>query len=392
MHYCLHSTRQDRRSFRCNALNSLKGSYQSISDSVCREYSVSTADGLSLIMHRITRNEARAPIILLHGLTLTGEMFSLPEIKNLTSFLLEHGFGDIWIPEWRGSGVYSWPAVSDNTPNGESAISYNIDDVALYDIPAIVEAVKAERPGRPVHIVSHCIGAMAVSMADVAGLLCGVDRIVCGNVGLLPHLKGVSWIKALFAADLIEDVLKLDRIPIDPAEINLRTAEAVIQLAANIPKTNCDSETCRLLSFAWGSGDESSVFQHSNLHKDTHDRLNVLFGPSSLSYLRHIKRMIYSKAVVRSSDRVEYIGLPSNYLNSAGRISSPTLLIAGTENRIWYDSIPRYFRFVKDNFPDRPVKLSMIDGYGHQDLFIGKNAADDVFPAIVDFLNGSIAD
>jgi predicted alpha/beta hydrolase len=115
-------------------------------------------DGLELALTRIARPDAKAVVLLLHGLTASSNMFVLPETRNVVDVLLDHDY-EVWLLDWRGSC---------RLPHNESGVSYTFDDVALYDIPPAVAAVRAQIGARPLFVVAHCIGALAFSMSLAA--------------------------------------------------------------------------------------------------------------------------------------------------------------------------------------------------------------------------------
>jgi cholesterol oxidase len=82
---------------------------------------------------------------------------------------------------------------------------------------------------------------------------------------------------------------------------------------------------------------------------------------------------------------VRYRHLPDNYLRDAADITSPMLLVAGQENALFLDSNVLCHERLEQFAPGRH-QLAVIPRYGHADVFIGKNAAHDVFPRFVAFL------
>jgi cholesterol oxidase len=61
------------------------------------------------------------------------------------------------------------------------------------------------------------------------------------------------------------------------------------------------------------------------------------------------------------------------------------LLVAGQENALFLDSNVLCHERLEQVAPGRH-QLAVIPGYGHADVIIGKNAAQDVFPRFVTFL------
>ena len=61
------------------------------------------------------------------------------------------------------------------------------------------------------------------------------------------------------------------------------------------------------------------------------------------------------------------------------------LLVAGQENALFLDSNVLCYERLEALAPGRH-QLIVIPGYGHADVMIGKNAAQDVFPRFLAFL------
>jgi cholesterol oxidase len=91
------------------------------------------------------------------------------------------------------------------------------------------------------------------------------------------------------------------------------------------------------------------------------------------------------RAVKYRPDDPRYTALPDDYLAGAGRIETPLLLTTGNLNRVFTNSNIVCWKRLEEHAPGRH-ELDVIPGYGHQDVFMGKDAAYDVFPRMLDFL------
>ena len=140
------------------------------------------SDGAELGLCRVVPHDGddRPVVLLLHGLTASAVMFTLPETRNLVEVLLDAGY-EPWLLDWRGSC---------RLPHNERRVRYSFDDVALYDIPEAVAAVRERIGDRPLSIVAHCMGALCLSMSMAAGLVPGLTAVVAQGVFLTPK---ISW-------------------------------------------------------------------------------------------------------------------------------------------------------------------------------------------------------
>lgn len=341
----------------------------------CRKhtYILTPAPGVDLQLHRLLRNDRGPAVLLLHGLTTSAEMFVGAEWYGLAEYLLDHGYGDVWLLDWRGSAAYGRQFVHED---------FTVEELARVDLPLALAQMRAVVGSRDIHLIGHCIGAMGAAMALADRRIDGIKSAILANVGLFPRLELGSLWKLLTIPPLAQQALGINHFSVNPADIDLQSAEYLYWAASQAGSNRCDNPTCRLLSFIWGSGHESTIFKHEHLHPKTHDRLHHYFGPVSIHYFQHFRKMLLHAAVV-ADDRHE----PTHYLDRSGQINTPLLLCVGAENRCWYDSIQQYHSLLQQHFPQQSADLFVAPGYSHNDLFMGVAAYRDVFPQLLAFLD-----
>ncbi|MEU4041838.1 alpha/beta hydrolase [Streptomyces antibioticus] len=331
-------------------------------------------DGVRLGLTRVDPGESGRPVVLLlHGHTASADMFLLPETRNLVDSLLDDGY-EPWLLDWRGSC---------RLPYNETGQRYTYDDVALHDIPAAVSRIRERVGERPLFVVAHCVGALALSLSLTAGLVPGLAGVVTQGVFLTPKLKGSISLRMSLAGELLRS--RMDHIPVDFRKVGLRSRYTPLFALAS-RKAGCPDPTCQILhNSAWGTG--ASLFVHENLTEATHDRLAELLGPAPLWILPHLRRIELARTVVRWHDTDHrYRALPANALDAAGRIDTPLLLLSGSENGLWGDSQRLCHDVLAHRQPGLDVRYTEIPGYGHLDAFLGRGAALDVFGHILEFL------
>ncbi|MEU9669563.1 alpha/beta fold hydrolase [Streptomyces bobili] len=332
------------------------------------------ADGVRLGLTRVDPGESGRPaVLLLHGHTASADMFLLPETRNLVDSLLDDGY-EPWLLDWRGSC---------RLPYNETGQRYTYDDVALYDIPAAVSHIRERIGDRPLFVVAHCIGSLTLSLSMTAGLVPGLAGVVSQGVFLTPKLAGRTSLRMSVAGELLKS--RIDHIPVDFRKVGLWSKYTPLFALAS-RKADCPDPTCQMLhNSAWGSG--ASLFVHENVSEATHDRLAELLGPAPLWILPHLRRIELARSVVRWHETDgRYRSLPRNALDAAGRIDTPVLLLAGSENGLWLDSQKLCHEVLAHRQPQLDVRYTEIPGYGHLDTFLGRGAALDVFGHILDFL------
>eukprot|EP00915_Cephaloidophora_sp_WS-2016_P002840 GHVH01003844.1.p1 GENE.GHVH01003844.1~~GHVH01003844.1.p1 ORF type:complete len:364 (+),score=31.63 GHVH01003844.1:528-1619(+) len=104
----------------------------------CRDYYVDTLDGFTLRLHRLEGNDGGPPVLLQHGLMMSDEAFVFHHECSLPRILHSAGY-DVWLGNNRGN-KYSWKNEKYSRVQSEYW-NFTIDDVARFDVPAMVNCV-----------------------------------------------------------------------------------------------------------------------------------------------------------------------------------------------------------------------------------------------------------
>jgi cholesterol oxidase len=339
----------------------------------------STADGLGLSLQRFCREECQDVVVLIHGLTTSTDMFVMPEHENLVNFLLDSGLTDVWSFDFRMSNRFSYNLY----PN-----SYSMDDCALFDHPRAIEVVReAVGEERRIHVISHCLGSLTFVMALAAKTVTGVTSCISNSVALTPKIPAWSQFKISVFPFILEKLLDLPYVSPGWASEPRWSRGRLIAKLASLFHRECDEPACHTLSLMWGTG-WPALYEHENLAEATHRRLKDLFGATGLNYHRHVAKMVAAgnRAIKMKADDPRYAALPDDYYQAGLEIDTPILFIAGDNNRVFADSNVHCYRQLKARGVGSH-QLKVLPGYGHQDVFMGKDAARDVFPALLDFID-----
>lgn len=351
---------------------------EGVRDASCTVHPFLTDDGIGLSLLRFRRRPCSDVVMIVHGLTTSSDMFIMPEHTNLVSYLLDHGFTDVWTLDCR---------MSNRFPYNLARHRDTLDDVALFDFPAALRTVRAAVGERArVHVISHCLGALAFSMSLFAGASTGVSSLVVNSVSLTPMVPNWSRVKGIFAPFLAEYVLNFAYLDPRWSHTPGWTLGKLFAKLVSAFHRECNEPACHMLSLMYGSG-RPALYSHGNLAEITHRRSGDLYGPTSLHYHRHVRRMIRSgnTAVKYDRDNPRHRGLPDDYLANAADVTTPILFLTGQDNRVFRESNIACFHRLEKIVPGLH-ELRVIPGYGHQDIFMGKRCAEDVFPHIVRFL------
>jgi cholesterol oxidase len=338
----------------------------------------STDDALGLTLTRFLAAESDDVVLLIHGLTSSTDMFIMPEHRNLVSFLLDSGFGDVWTLDFR---------MSNRFPYNVETRRQSLDDIAAFDHPAALRELRRHVGVRRIHVIAHCLGSVSFQMSLAAGAVDGVTSMVANSVGLTPRVPAWSRVKLAVAPALMEYGLGLSYV--DPRFIAAPPLSRRRLLARTVSffHPECHESACHMQSLMWGAG-RPAMYRHENLAPETHrhERLADLNGAADINYYRHLRAMVRAgRAVKLDPDNPAHAGLPDDYLAAARNIETSILFTAGDHNDVFTDSNIVCHRILDRQVPGRH-ELEILKGYGHIDPMIGRNAHRDVFPRILDFL------
>lgn len=309
----------------------------------------------------------RGPVLLVHGAGVRSNIFRAPVNATLVDLLVENGY-DVWLENWRAS--------IDLPPN-----TWTLDQAAVFDHPEAVRTVKSRTGASTVKAVIHCQGSTSFMMSAAAGLLPDVTTIVSNAVSLHPVVPSFSRMKLKVAVPLVGAMMDY----LNPQwGLDAPTLRAkLIALFVMLTHHECDNLVCRQVSFTYGTG-FPALWSHENLNEPTHEWLKREFAHVPLSFFRQIARSVEAGALVAVDGRRE---LPENLGAQPPRTDARIAFLAGEQNVCFLpDSQRKTFDFFSRHQAGRHT-LHILPGYGHLDVFMGKNAARDVFPIIIDELN-----
>ncbi len=300
---------------------------------------------------------------------MRANIFRAPVPVTVVDALIDDGF-DVWLENWRAS--------IDFPPS-----QWTLDQAAVFDHPAAVRTV-LEHTGRDqLKALVHCQGSTSFMMAAAAGLLPQVTTIVSNAVSLHPVIpKPARWKLEYFHRPVRALTRYLD--PHWGVEAPDAIASAITAWVRLVHR-ECANTVCRIASFTYGVG-HPTLWSHSLLNDATHDWVSGEFGPVPLSFFYQMSRCV-SRGRLVTSGRVP--GLPSSFGTGAPRTDAAITLLAGEQNRCYLpESQERTFDYLTASGKGQ-YALQVVPRYGHLDMFMGKDAARDVFPTILDALRNT---
>jgi len=307
------------------------------------------------------REPTKGPVLLVHGAGVRANIFRPPNDTTFVDALIEHGY-DVWLENWRAS--------IDLAPN-----EWTLDQAALYDHPAAVRKV-VELTGAPsIKAVIHCQGSTSFMMSAVTGLVPQVETIVSNAVSLHPQVSWISHRKGRYAIPVVGKMTPY----LNPqwGEHAKGFVPRMLQGLVKLTHHECDNGVCRFSSFTYGTG-FPVLWRHENLSDRVHDWIRQEFASVPVSFFRQMTRCLDAGHLVAQSP-----GLPTDLTAQAPKTQARIAFIAGALNDCFkWQSQQASFDWFERHRPNYH-SLHVLGGYGHLDVFIGKNAERDTFPVLL---------
>lgn len=320
---------------------------------------------LDLVNLAYPGNARGAPVLLVHGAGVRANIFNPPTADTLPNMLRRAGH-DVWLLNWRAS--------IDLPPN-----KWTLDDAAVHDFPAAIAAIRERTGADTLKAVIHCQGSTSFMMSIAAGLLPEVTTVVSNAVALHTEVPPMSRLKSIVATNTIGRMYDY----LNP-QWGLHAPgfwPKVIDFWVRSTHHECQNPVCKHSSFTYGAG-FPTLWQHENLDDDTHEWIKGEFAHVPMTFFRQMKRCIAAGHLV-STGKYDDL-LPRDFVAQAPRTEARFVLLGGQFNNCFTPAgMAKTYDFFNRFAPGRHM-FQEVAGYGHLDVFIGKNAAQDILPLIVD--------
>jgi cholesterol oxidase len=316
---------------------------------------------------RLVRYQAGAgvPVLLVHGLGMSGRVFSTDLVDtNLVEYLCAAGL-DVWVLDHRASV---------DVPASEGDVTAR--DVAAHDLPAAIARVREVSGAAGVDVVAQGFGALTLQMALVEGMQ-GVRSAVCMQAGLHLVTPTVSRVKAGLHLPGVLRALGKQSLTARSGGHGWRSKlfDAALRAVPVKLQETCTSSICRRITFMYGP-----LYKHDQLNRATHDAMHELFGVASLTVFEELARMVRQGHAARADG--------TTYLRDLDRLAIPITFIHGQDNGCFLpESTLATFEMLCQTNGSALYRRTVVPGYGDVDCLIGKNAVREIFPIILEHLN-----
>lgn len=316
---------------------------------------VATPDGGTISLYRYPsgRGKRPFPVILCHGLAANRFNFDLGQGVSLARTLQEHGY-DVWALELRGRG-------KSRVPRAKGPSYYRspcfFDDYVRQDAPAAISYVQRETGSSQVHWIGHSMGGMVLY-----GVLQGEwAREIASGVAVASPCQAVFPYPIPFFSGLAPVLARLPALHFSFFSRSLAALVARVRLP-------------QMSSFLNPDNVEISIIQRALCFLAS----DVTRG-EILQFLRWT-----ALGELRSMDG------SYSYSENLQVIQSPLFLIAGTRDLL---APPSSIEDVYQRISSKTKRIRILGKkngqrkeYGHGDLLIGRDCPEEVFPAILEWL------
>ncbi len=306
------------------------------------------------------------PVLLVHGAGVRSNIFSPPHSNSLDIVLARAGY-DVWNLDWRAS--------IEHEPN-----PWTLDDAAMYDYPAAVKKAVAVTGKNRLKAVIHCQGSTSFMLSLVAGLLPEVTTVISNAVSLHPVVPSLSVLKAKIAEPLVSRL-----VPYLNPQWGIHAPRGwpkVLDFFVRATHHECNNPVCKFSSFTYGTA-FPVLWRHENLSDQIHEWLKGEFAHVPMTFFTQMRKCIKAGYLVTTG---KYKQLPATVVDGPPQTDARVVFLGGELNDCFLsESQARSFDFMEKHAPGRHAFYELA-GYGHLDVFIGKNSPRDIFPLILDEL------
>lgn len=329
---------------------------------------VTSLDVGNAFRNRLTRYRGgtKGPVIVAPGFSIRASSFAIDTVDmSFAEALVAAGY-DVWLLDYRSSpdsGTIGTP-------------EFTVDDIANHDWPAAIAEVRRASGATDVQIVAHCVASVAILMALASGQK-GVRSVVSSQFTLHPVTDWLNYLKAdLGAVELLSGLSQLK------GAFNFAPGASIedksIDFAAwNIPVPDgqeCKNPACKRIFTVYGPS-----YNHARLNYWTHVTIAEQFGAVSIKPFEQLQTFMRIGHAVAADGK-------DCYVTAAGarNMQLPISFMSGTDSQIFYPETAQRTRQWLSQINDPALyRHQMFAGYAHMDLFIGRDAATDVFPWVI---------
>lgn len=325
---------------------------------------LTTGDGsVQRLIHLKGAKGSKGPLLLVPGVGTGSRIFMPPHQASLPEALEEAGY-DVWLQDWRPDALRPW----------------TLDHVAYYDMPQAVHYV-ANETQRPIKVVAHCIGAIAIAMASVAGLIPQASTIVTNAVSLHPLIPRLTYLRmrtllpmsGAFPAFLDPQWGHSSQKGWWPTIFRIVARHAV--------STPCREDVCKMICWLYGE-----VWKHTKVSAETHQWMLGKYSKVPVLFFQHIGKCIRQGHIIRMGQQAIF-SIFDELLKHSPKTEARFVFISGLSNQCFLpESQQLTYQWMQQHSSRKDHFFRLFPTYGHLDMFVGQQANREIFPTIIEQL------
>ncbi|KAL4907588.1 hypothetical protein BDW74DRAFT_176339 [Aspergillus multicolor] len=335
-----------------------------------QRHEVITADNVEVKLdeYNAVGADSRQPLILflpgITGINPAHSIFTIPfQHCNMVEYFTSRGHKCyVLTPRWAlDEGV------------AERSTVFN----SRLDIAAALEYIARNSENAKPYIIAHCQGSVALSMALLTGTVKANQILgITANSVFMNQVFGY-WNAIKASSPLLiraYELLDGSYFPIDFSTRTKTVAQHILDFLVSLypvpGRDRCSSPACHRTSFAFGL-----LWNHRNLDRSIHDNIDQFFTGTFTKSLEHITRMGSAGSCLDNT--LNSLLTPENLENLRG---VPILFMSGSENEVFSpETTSKDYDLLRRTFGEGMYRRFLVDGYGHLDPIVGKNADRDVY-------------
>lgn len=254
---------------------------------------------------------------------------------------------------------------------------------ARLDIKACMQYIREHFSKEKIYTIAHCMGSVALSTGMLDGTI-PTDwflGVTCSQVFMNPIWATMNMIKATTGPyDKIYKALAGNWFSCSTSRDDSYVQQALNQLLRLYPqprKEICNNAACHRTSLVFGR-----CWNHSNLNEATHRQIDRFFGGVNMKLLHLLMKQGSEGHVMTNEPLCSRLTTPENIQRLKG---IPFLLFVGRDQAVLSpEATERTYEILCDTFGtnDTSYRRRVVPGYGHLDVWMGRNAWKDVYPFV----------
>ncbi|XP_037466509.1 triacylglycerol lipase 2-like isoform X1 [Triticum dicoccoides] len=352
----------------------------------CEDHMVTTEDGYILSLKRIphgvsnsTKNTTRIPVLLFHGLMVDSVSWVLGTPKQSLGFILADGGFDVWFANTRGTN--SSRNHTSLTPDDPEYWNWTWDQLAAYDLPAVLQHVYDHTGGQKVHYIGHSLGTLIILAAFSEHRLLHLVRSTVLLCPIAYLYKTKSKLTRLATQILLAEAFHFlgyrEFNPVGPV------SHEILLIICGDPEIDCYDLFTAVMGpdCCLNASTVCNFLQHAT-------------QSTSIKNLIHMSQMIRYEGVRRydygnAKENMKHYNQPRPPLYNLSSIPThvPMFLTHGGQDFLGDVPDTRHLlnTLVRTHDSDN-MEVLYVPDYAHADFVIGYNAPQLVYQPMVDFL------